>query len=46
MNWTDIRKMLKIAPNDVLIEIIKGLFKLSPQNKAGSYVENVLQRAI
>ncbi|NOY99469.1 MAG: hypothetical protein GXP40_09785 [Chloroflexi bacterium] len=34
MKWTDIRKMLENAPNDVLIEIIKGLYKLSPQNKA------------
>jgi len=34
MNWPDIRKILKDAPNEALLEIIKGLYNLSPQNKA------------
>ena len=34
MNWTDIRKILKDVPNEALTEIIKGLYGLSPQNKA------------
>jgi hypothetical protein len=34
MNWTDIRKILKDAPNEALLDIIKGLYNLSPQNKA------------
>ena len=34
MKWTDIRKTLKNSPNDMLVEIIRGLYKLSPQNKA------------
>ena len=34
MNWTDIRKILKDAPNEILLELIKGLYNLSPQNKA------------
>ncbi len=29
MKWADIRKMFKNAPNDVLIEIIEGLCRLS-----------------
>ena len=34
MNWTDIRKVLKDAPNKALLDILKGLYNLSPQNKA------------
>jgi hypothetical protein len=34
MNWTDIRKILKDAPNEALLDILKGLYNLSPQNKA------------
>jgi hypothetical protein len=34
MNWTDIRGILKDAPNEVLLDIIKGLYNLSPENKA------------
>jgi len=34
MNWTNIRKILKDAPNEILLELIKGLYNLSPQNKA------------
>lgn len=34
MNWTELRKILKDAPHDILIEIIQGLYQLSPQNKA------------
>jgi hypothetical protein len=34
MNWIDIRKALKDAPHDFLLEIIKGLYKLSSENKA------------
>lgn len=34
MNWTDIRKILKDAPKEALLDIIKGLYNLTPQNKA------------
>ena len=34
MNWTEIRKALKDAHPEVLMEIIQGLYKLSPENKA------------
>ncbi len=34
MNWSDIRKILKDAPTEILLELIKGLYNLSPQNKA------------
>ena len=34
MNWTDICKILKDAPNEALLDILKGLYNLSPQNKA------------
>jgi hypothetical protein len=34
MKWTDIRKILKDAPNEALLDILKGLYNFSPQNKA------------
>jgi hypothetical protein len=34
MTWTQIRTLLKDARNDVLLDILKGLYDLSPQNKA------------
>jgi len=34
MNWIDIRKILQDAPNEALLDIIQGLYNLSPQNKA------------
>ena len=32
--WTDLRKALKELPPEQLIELLKGLHDLSPQNKA------------
>jgi hypothetical protein len=34
MNWPAIRKILKDVPNEALVDLIKGLYALSPQNKA------------
>jgi len=34
MKWTEIRKVLKSAHHGLLLEIIRGLYKLSPENKA------------
>ena len=34
MNWSVVRKILKDVPNEALIELVKGLYALSPQNKA------------
>lgn len=34
MTWTELRKTLKELPESQLIELIKGLHDLSPQNKA------------
>lgn len=32
--WTDLRKALKELPPEQLLELLKGLYDLSPQNKA------------
>lgn len=34
MKWTDIRNQLKDAPKEVLLDLLKGLYSLSSQNKA------------
>jgi hypothetical protein len=34
MNWTEIRRQLKASPNEALLEIIRGLYGLSAENKA------------
>lgn len=34
MSWTELRKSLKELSPDTLIELLKGLHDLSPQNKA------------
>jgi hypothetical protein len=43
MNWTEIRQQLKAAPNEVLLDMIKGLYGLSAENKA--YLRTTLSPA-
>ena len=34
MTWNELRKPLQVIPPEKLIELLKGLYDLSPQNKA------------
>jgi len=42
MNWTDIRKILKDAPNEALLDILKGLYNFA--TKQGFYPYTALAR--